>query len=233
MPNVKTSKPTRAARALETRMRMLAAAHGEFSSQGYAATTMGEIADRAGVAVQTLYYTFRTKGLLLREVMESAAGSGADPGPVSDRRWLAEIMSSPNPQRILALSAEHASEVYARAAPLWPAIRAAALTDPEVDRYWREVAESRRLGMGQVIEKIAASGALRSGLSPKTATDLMYTLAGHATFQDLVVDAHWPAADYKAWLFTTLVQQLLGLVDIDRDALVGLSFGNLASRPEA
>lgn len=228
MPNVKTSRPTRSARALETRMRMLSAARTEFSSRGYAATTMSEIAERAGVAVQTLYYTFRTKGLLLREVMEAAAGGDADPGPISDRRWLAEIMSSPNPQRILALSAEHASAVYERAAPLWPAIRAAALTDPDVDRYWREVADSRRLGMGRVVGKIAASGALRPGLSPETATDLMYTLAGHNTFQDLVIDAHWPAADYKAWLFTTLVQQLLGPVDIDSDAVAGLSFEDLA-----
>lgn len=228
MPNVKLSKPTRASRALETRMRMLDAARTEFGSHGYSATTMSEIADRAGVAVQTLYYTFRTKGLLLREVMEAAAGGDADPGPISDRRWLAEILSSSNPQRILALSAELASAVYERAAPLWPAIRAAALTDPGVDRYWREVGDSRRLGMGRVVRKIAVSGALRPGLSPETATDLMYTLAGHSTFQSLVIDARWSAADYKAWLFTTLVQQLLGPVDIDRDAVSGLSFEGVA-----
>lgn len=44
--------------------------------RGYAATTMDEIAARAGVAVQTVHYTFRTKGLLLREGL--TAGRATD-----------------------------------------------------------------------------------------------------------------------------------------------------------
>ncbi|MFZ1283261.1 MAG: helix-turn-helix domain-containing protein, partial [Propionicimonas sp.] len=59
------SKPTRAERARHTRRRMLETARELFIIDGYAATTMERIADRAGVAVQTLYYTFRTKGQLL------------------------------------------------------------------------------------------------------------------------------------------------------------------------
>lgn len=226
--NVKASGPTRAQRALDTRRRMLDAAHAAFIADGYAATTMNEIADRAGVAVQTLYYTFRTKGLLLREVMEVTVGSGADPGPLSHRRWLQEIMSSASPQRSLALSAELGGTVYEVAAPLWPAIRAAALTDPEVDRYWREVAEARRNGMGHMVDKIAAAGTLRSGLTAERATDLVYALAGHDAFQNLVIDAQWPIAEFKAWLFATLVHQLLGPVDIDPAAIEGLSFEHLA-----
>ncbi|MDQ1643731.1 MAG: hypothetical protein QOJ90_3082, partial [Actinomycetota bacterium] len=49
---------------------MLDSAHELFVSEGYATTTMERIAAEAGVAIQTLYYTFRTKGQLLREVIE-------------------------------------------------------------------------------------------------------------------------------------------------------------------
>ena len=224
MPTVKVSKPTRSQRAIETRARMREAAYAEFAARGYAATTMKEIAERAGVAVQTLYYTFRTKGLLLREVMESATGGGAGSGPISDRPWLREIMSSTDPQRMLALSAELGGSVYERAAPLWPVIQAAALSDPEVEQYWREVADARRSGMGRVVVKIATAGALKPGLSPERAADVLYSLASHDTFQNLVIDAKWPVNEYKAWLFWTLVQQLLGAVELDRDAVAGLDW---------
>lgn len=227
VPNVKSARPTRAERALETRRRMLDSAKAEILAHGYAASTMSAIADRAGVAVQTLYYTFRTKGMLLREVMETTAGGGSDPGPISHRRWLEEIMSSATPQRSLALSAELGGTVYEHAAPLWPAIRAAALTDPEVDRYWHEVADSRRKGMERMVDAIAASGVLRAGLTPRRATDLVDALAGHDTFQSLVIDAKWTLGEYKSWLFATLVCQLLGPVGIDPEAIAGLSFEHL------
>ena len=75
MPPSRGKATTRADRARQTRRRMLDRARELFVTEGYAATTMERIADEAGVAVQTLYYTFRTKGQLLREVIEvTAAG---------------------------------------------------------------------------------------------------------------------------------------------------------------
>ena len=62
MAQVKTSKGTRAERARQTRNRMLDSARELFIADGYAATTMERIAQEAGVAVQTLYYTFRPRG---------------------------------------------------------------------------------------------------------------------------------------------------------------------------
>ena len=95
---------SRAERARETRKRMRGAAHELFVSQGYADTTMKQIAAGAGVAVQTVYYTFKTKGALLCEVIE-VAGAGEDgPVPVMQRPWMRETMSAPSQQRIIALA---------------------------------------------------------------------------------------------------------------------------------
>ena len=100
---------SRAERARETRKRMRGAAHELFVSQGYADTTMKQIAAGAGVAVQTVYYTFKTKGALLCEVIE-VAGAGEDgPVPVMQRPWMRETMSAPSEQRIIALAVEHAT----------------------------------------------------------------------------------------------------------------------------
>lgn len=224
MGTVKTTKPTRAQRAAQTRRRMIQAATHEFVSRGYAATTMNDIAARADVAVQTLYYSFRTKALLLREAMETAALGANAPAPITERPWMAEIIGGASAQRILALTAEHGTDVYHRAAPLWPAVRAASLTDPTIDEYWRDVRRARRDGMRQIVAKVAEHSALRTGLSEDKATDLVDTLAGHDTFQGLVLEAGWRITEFKAWLFETLVQQLLGPVPLERSAAEGLSF---------
>ena len=48
------------------------AALAEFTERGYHDTTMAAIAERAGVAVQTVYLGFRTKGGLLEELVGNA-----------------------------------------------------------------------------------------------------------------------------------------------------------------
>ena len=55
-------EPVAVYRAAFTRLHIVKGAHDLFVDRGYAATPMDEIAARAGVAVQTVYYTFRTKG---------------------------------------------------------------------------------------------------------------------------------------------------------------------------
>ena len=62
---VKTSRGDKAA---ATRRRILDAAYDLFCVAGYPATTMAAIGERAGVAVQTVYFTFRTKDALLQAV---------------------------------------------------------------------------------------------------------------------------------------------------------------------
>jgi AcrR family transcriptional regulator len=54
--------------AAETRRRIIAAANDLFVGQGYGQTTVKQVAERAGVAVETVYAAFRTKAALLRHV---------------------------------------------------------------------------------------------------------------------------------------------------------------------
>ena len=72
-------KITRRERAKATRRRIAEAALARFSGQGYAATTMDAIAHDAGVAVQTVYFTFHTKAELLIAALTIAGGGPARP----------------------------------------------------------------------------------------------------------------------------------------------------------
>ena len=63
----------------ETRRRVLRAAAAEFAERGYVGATVARIADRADVAVPTLYSAWGSKRALLRAVMLSTvAGEDAD-----------------------------------------------------------------------------------------------------------------------------------------------------------
>jgi AcrR family transcriptional regulator len=65
------SSAKREEQARETRRSILDAAHDLFIATGYAATTIQAIADRAGVAVQTVYAVFGNKRELLRQLIGS------------------------------------------------------------------------------------------------------------------------------------------------------------------
>jgi TetR/AcrR family transcriptional regulator of autoinduction and epiphytic fitness len=225
MAAVKSGRLSRSDRARQTRRRMLGSARDLFVAQGYTATTMERIADEAGVAVQTLYYSFGTKGQLLCEVVEVTAAGEDDAVPVAQRPWMQEMLAATSGPRVLALTVEHGADIFVRAAPLWPAV-AAATADPDVDRYWNRVAAGRRGGQARMVARLADLGALRDGLTPHRATDIVGTLFGHDVFRSLVSEATWSVPEYKAWLLTTLAQQLLR-----RRRLPTTSFSDLSYAP--
>lgn len=223
MPSVKGAKLSRIEQTRQTRRLMLDAARDLFVSRGYAATTMEQIATEAGVAVQTMYYTFRTKGQLLCEVVGLTAAGDAEPVSRGQPLWMRETLSSSSAQRVLALAVEHGTDIYERAAPLWPAVNAAAASDPYVEQYWRGVAAKRRAGQGQLVARLSEIGALRGGLTPERATDLVVVLFGHELFGGLA-EAGWTVPAYKAWLFNTLVQQLLAAQRLKPQAFKDLTY---------
>src|SRR6478735_5690169 len=150
MAAVKAPRPTRAEQARQTRNRMLGSARELFITDGYGSTTMERIARDAGVAVQTLYYTFRTKGQLLCEVVEATAAGDDRAAPVVQRAWVQDMLTATTGQRVLALAVEHGADIFVRAAPLWPAV-AAASADADVDRYWKGVTANRRAGQARIV----------------------------------------------------------------------------------
>src|SRR3954451_19171496 len=67
------AKP-RAARQVERREAILAAALEEFSASGFAATRLDDVARRAGVAKGTIYLYFRDKESLFQELVRAMLG---------------------------------------------------------------------------------------------------------------------------------------------------------------
>src|SRR3569833_4731801 len=87
--------PKRVRDATKTRARMLEAARELFVRNGYGATTLKEIADRAGVAVQTIYFVFGNKRVLLKELVDVAIAGDLEPVATMDREWFQEVLAAP------------------------------------------------------------------------------------------------------------------------------------------
>lgn len=215
-------------RARATRDKIVDSAYRLFCEHGWSQTTMDAIAGDAGVAVQTVYYVFRTKAALLREVIETAAAGQPDPPAVTQRPWMQRALTEPVGHRALALAVEHGVDIYARVAPLGPTIHAAASGDVDIDTYWRSIADTRRAGMGQLIASLADHGQLRPGLDPRRATDILYVINSHETFLGLTRDAGWAVPEFKAWLYETLSHLLLRANKQSTPPTEGLSYHDLS-----
>ncbi len=200
---------------------MLAAAYRLFCSKGYAATTIEAIAAEAGVAVQTVYFTFHTKSAVLAETVGAALSGfdswpGAPPEPVDIVAiqqelldWLGDFHAAPDASAALAVYVHNGSRMLARIAPLTAAMHAAA-GDRDSARVM-EVAEQRRVEtFRDAVAVLAAKpGGLRPGLSRERATDIFLTLFGADVYQALV-DRGWSADECEDYLGRLLAEQLLG-----------------------
>ena len=204
-----------------------------FLEHGYAATTMARIANEAEVAVQTVYFTFHTKGELLMQVVLATGADDPDAPPHRDRSWIRELMSSTDPRRQLALLSEHGTDIFVRIAPLTGLIEAALASDPNLTAAWQETIQGRREGMRDQVQVIARSGAIRPDVGVDGAADIVFLLQRPETLHVLTVECGWSIERYKAWLYETLCQQILvdGAVreaDVD-GATAGLTFAGIVA----
>jgi len=228
----RVAAPARRLRAAATRRRIGEAAFRLFALKGYAATTMDAIARDAGVAVQTVYFTFHTKAAVLIEAIKIGGGAPAYAVEVMNRPWIEVALEAETGGRRLAVIVEHGTDIYSRLAPMYPAVSAAASIDSDVGEAWQRIVRGRREGMRRITQAMAHRGELRDGLGTDRAADIMSAVHRHETYLALVAESGWSVEAYKAWLYVTLARQLLTDDQAKRalapgsDALVGMSFAS-------
>ena len=92
------------------RAAILESAHRRFLEQGYAATTVGEVAGDAGVSVETIYKAFANKAGLLKAVFDVSVAGDDDPVPMAERDVIGQIIAEPDAATKLRLYADHMVE---------------------------------------------------------------------------------------------------------------------------
>lgn len=210
MPEVKPAAETRRARSARlTRRRILNAAHELFVEQGYAATTIQQIAEKADVAWQTVYSVFGNKPAVLSAVFDVTVVGDDEPVPMMQRPFVQQIDAEPDPPSKMRIFARHLRATGERTADILSVIESAAGTDPEIAQVWRTLQDQRRYGMGVAARTFKEAGILRDDLDVDRAADLLWFFSGPWSYRALVAGRGWSPADFEAWVAETLVTQLL------------------------
>jgi TetR/AcrR family transcriptional regulator, regulator of autoinduction and epiphytic fitness len=195
--------------ARETRRRIRAAATDLFVAQGYAATTVQQIAEKADVAWQTVYAVFATKAALLSEIFDVTVAGDDEAVPMVERPFVQEIAAAPDGPAKVALFAAHLRETNARTADVQGVIESAAATDPDMAQLWAKLMSQLTVGMTAAATGLRDQGVLRAGLTVGRAADVLSYFAGPWAYRHLVVRRGWSLDSYEAWLAESLRAQLL------------------------
>jgi len=201
--------PLRQDAAARTRQAVLDAANDLFVAQGYTATTIDQIAGRAGVSKPTVFAAAGSKQAILKQLRDIALAGDDQPVPVAQRPWYREALAEPDPRRALRLYARNATAIHRRAAGVHEVLRAAAAADKDLHDLWRASEDERRGGAAIVVGALLQKGPLKTGLDRAAAIDIVWILTASDIFWRLVRTRRWTGAQYQNWLGDTLCAQLL------------------------
>jgi AcrR family transcriptional regulator len=196
-------------RTRTTRLKIIRAAHAEFLEHGYHGATMAEIARRAAVAPQTVYFVFHTKAELIRATIDTAVLSEDDPTDPEQGEWWVAMDAAATGVETLEHFVRGAGHLYARAAGISEVLRAAALTDPDVHAIWRQHDQQHVAALRRVIETVATKSPLRSGLDLAAATDILITIYGDSAYLLLTTERGWSHDRVIDWVCQALPVLLL------------------------
>jgi len=193
--------------AARTRAAILDAARQLFTERGYAATPMTAIADRAGVALDTVYASVGRKPELARLLIETAI-SGTDQAiPAEQRDYVRAIRAAPDAGTKIATFAAAVAAIAPRLALVLGIIQQAAPTEPELARLWNQIAERRAANMRLFVADLATVAPLR--LDPGQAADIVWATNAAEMYQLLVGQRGWSPQRYERFLADTWRRLLL------------------------
>jgi AcrR family transcriptional regulator len=190
----------RAAQAAATRQAVLDAARQVFMRHGYIGATVAEIAATAGVAVDTLYATVGSKPVLLRELVETAISATDTAMPAEDRDYVQAIRAATSAEEKLEIYAAAVVAIQQRLAPVFVALRDAAVTDSACARLWDEISERRAANMRQFAVELRHTGQLRDDLSDDEVADVIWSMNAAEYWLLLVGQRGWTPQRFGDWL---------------------------------
>ena len=199
-PKRRYHSPRRLEQAAATRHAVLAAARELFVDNGYTATTVAEIAQRAGVSVDTVYATVGRKPALLRELVETAISGTEQAVPADQRDYVARMRAADSAQDMITIYAHAITAIQQRLAPVFLALRDAAGTDPDCAALWTEIAERRAANMRRLAADLRTKGGLRSDLSDDRVADIIWSMNSPEYWVLLVRERSWSADQFAEWL---------------------------------
>ena len=188
----------RAEQTVATRRRILDAAQVLFARQGYQGTTMEQLAEEAGVAMQTLYAAFGSKVNLAVAVVDEVLASIGIP---ELSRQAGEVRDA---EQVLRYAAHINRLIGERMVDLEALISGANLQE-----LAQASTRKRKDGIAGALATLIASPRRRPDMSDDEIRDALLALTSEALYRTLVKEQGWTPERYEHWLSDLLVAALL------------------------
>src|SRR6478735_9638788 len=196
-----TAPTARSERARLTRRRIIDASAELFVEHGYGATMLDQVAERAGVAVQTVYFHFGNKSTLLKCALDVAAVGDDEPVELLERPWLERIKAEPDPRRMIELWVANSRSIMGRVAPILAVVRGSVGADPDLAAQWQANEQQRRTAHHALAQILADRGLLRTDLTRQDAADLTFLIASVESYFLATTTLGWTP---ERWARTTV-----------------------------
>lgn len=180
-----------------------------FLRQGYAATTIDAVAERAGVARRTVFAAVGGKVALLKLAYDWSLVGDDEPVPMAQRPEILAIAAEHRPRVAIRLWAEHVTTVAGRSTPMLLVLRAAADTDPDAAALHEKALADSRYGAEMFVRHLDRIATLRTDLDLAHATDLVWGLLDPGVYERMVLRGAWTPEQFAAWLTRAWIQVLL------------------------
>jgi len=201
--------PLREQAALRTRTQIRDAAARLFVQQGYARTTMRQIADSAEVSERTAYLAFPSKLYLFMEVIGVATAGDDQPIPIAERAEFQAAWSERDGKKALELLVSIVTNINERSGALVTAAHESAGADEALREAVIRGERAFARDMTLIAQALEVHGALHPDLSVEEATDILVLLVSPQAHQVLRRDRKRSATRYRSTVLKALERALL------------------------
>ena len=202
MTRASYNSPRRQQAAAATREAIIEAALELFACQGYARTTVAQIAEAARVAANTVYTSVGGKPQLLAAITES----GTDDPDVAET--LTAVARASDPAEVIRLTAAGTRQVNERRAKAVAVLLDSAQADPAAAEMLQVTVRYYRETLGTLAGRLEDLGAVQSP-DLNRAADVFWYLFGWTSWRTLITDLGWSWDAAEQWLAQRGIDALL------------------------
>lgn len=178
-----------------------------FAGQGYAATSMRQIATEAGVSLTTVC-TVGTKADVFLLVLDEALNGVSDGSTLFAGARGARVSGARSLETALEQAARSIVDADVRITGLWAAFEEGSNTDADLERAYARKAEEMRDEARSMILAVAGAGLCRVPEDLVTTSDLCWAAAHPQHYALLVHHAGWSPDRFRGWLVQRFAELL-------------------------
>jgi AcrR family transcriptional regulator len=186
-----------------TRDRVLNAAKALMGRDGIDRVSIAQIAQKANVAVSTVYALYRSKEGILRGLMKKALFGP----PFQSAR--AKLEGVTDPVKLIALTAHVARAIYEGENLELGLLRGASAFSPALRKLEQEFEKMRLEMQEDRVRLLFAQSKQKAGLELDEARRILWMYTSRDVYHMLVHKSGWTPDRYQEWLSDTLVNVLV------------------------